>query len=115
MSEFIQTKSQVHRDQNEAISDEKRRCNALLDVKQNEIDNLKVCLQTMSKRTEDLSIRTELLALLSGKNRMLTRVKVLQMKAFMGLRKYLEWKKYKKVLARKTQNEHRLKVQKLCF
>ena len=37
------------------------------------------------------------------------------MKAFMGFKKYFEWKKYKKVLARKSQNEYRLKMQKLCF
>jgi len=37
------------------------------------------------------------------------------MKAFMGFKKYLEWKKYKKVLAAKSQKEHRLKVSKLVF
>jgi len=46
---------------------------------------------------------------------MLMRVKIIQMKAFMGFKKYFEWKKYKKVLAAKSQKEHRLKVSKLVF
>jgi len=62
-----------------------------------------------------LNIRSELLGILAGKNKMLMRVKIIQMKAFMGFKKYFEWKKYKKVLAAKSQKEHRLKVSKLIF
>lgn len=115
MNEFIQTKSQVLKDQNNIVQEEKRKCSALLDVKQNEIDNLTKALQDTSKHASDMAVRSEILAILAGKNKMLTRVKVIQMKAFMAFKKYHEWKKYKKVLALKTQKEYKIKLQKRAF
>jgi centrosomal protein POC5 len=97
------------------INKEKTRCTAALDVKQNEIGSLTAALQQKTREASDLNIRSELLGILAGKNKMLMRVKVLQMKAFMSFKKYFEWKKYKKVLASKSQKDHRLKVSKLVF
>lgn len=97
------------------VNSEKTKCTAALDVKQNEISSLTTALQHKTREASDMNIRSELLSILAGKNKMLMRVKVLQMKAFSGFKKYFEWKKYKKVLAAKTQRERKLKVSKHCF
>ena len=115
MREFIKTKHQVLADQTQTIEAERKRFRDTLMAKQNEIEALKENLGVQSKRAADLNVRSEILSLWSGTAKSLTRLRLLQLRAFNGLKKYREWKKYKKVLAAKSQKEYKLKIEKLAF
>jgi hypothetical protein len=69
----------------------------------------------MTKRAEDMGIRSEILAIMTGKNKTLTKLRLMQLKAFQGLKKYMEWRKYKKILTRRSQADFKLKLQRQCF
>jgi hypothetical protein len=73
-------------------------------VKQNEIEQLKENLGAKTKLSEDLTQRCEGMAFWAGKSKMLLRIKLLQHKAFEGLKKNRDFSKHaKRVL------EHRLR------
>lgn len=60
-----------------SIDAERRRCNTLLGVKQNEIEQLKEQLAKKTKLADELGIRSEILAIWAGKGKTLARMKVL--------------------------------------
>lgn len=104
MSQFMKTKKQVLTDQAQTIDAERRRCNTLLGVKQNEIEQLKESLASKTKLSDDLGARCEGMAFWAGKAKTLLRIKLLQHQAFDSLKKYRDFQKHsKKVL------EHRLR------
>ena len=53
----MRTKKQVLQDQSQVIDAERRRCNTLIGVKQNEIEQLKEGLAAKTKLAEDLQTR----------------------------------------------------------
>ena len=99
LGEFMRTKKQVLHEQANCIETEKRRSNAMLSVKQNEIETLKESLGNKSKEADELRLRCEILAIWAGKSKTLTKLRVRQMKAFSALKTYLHWKKYKKMVS----------------
>eukprot|EP00347_Sterkiella_histriomuscorum_P014474 403360737 len=102
ISEFMRTKKQVLTEQNATIDGERRRCNTLLGVKQNEIEQLKESLGQKTKMCDELGIRCEIMALWAGKGKTLARMKVLQFKCFNAFKQYREFRKHsQKVLAHK--------------
>jgi len=82
INEFMKTKKSVLSEQAQAIESERRRCNTMLGVKQNEIESLKESLGNKSKMCDELSIRCEIMALWSGKGKTLARVNSLKIKSF---------------------------------
>jgi hypothetical protein len=64
-------------DQTQTIDAERRRCNTLLGVKQNEIEQLKENLALKTKNSDDLSTRCEGMAFWAGKSKTLLRIKLL--------------------------------------
>lgn len=77
MSEFIKTKASVLNEQNSTIEGERRRFNQQLMQKQNDIESLKENLGVMTKRSEDLHIRSEYLAVWTCQSKMLTKLRLL--------------------------------------
>jgi septal ring factor EnvC (AmiA/AmiB activator) len=77
MSEFMRTKKQVLSDQAQTIDAERRRCNTLIGVKQNEIEQLKEGLASKTKLTEDLQTRCEAMSFWAGKSKTMLRIKLL--------------------------------------
>lgn len=77
LSEFMKTKRHVMQDQAQTIDAERRRCNTLLGVKQNEIEQLKESLGVKTKQCEDLNTRCEGMAFWAGKSKTLLRIKLL--------------------------------------
>lgn len=73
-------------------------------VKQNEIEQLKEGLANKTKLSEDLNTRCEGMAFWAGKAKMMLRIKLLQFKAFDGLRKYRDFQMHSKRVL-----EHRLR------
>ncbi len=96
LSEFMRTKKQVLQDQSQVIDAERRRCNTLIGVKQNEIEQLKEGLAAKTKLAEDLQTRCEAMSFWSGKSKMLLRIKLLQHRAFSALKDYRDFKKHSK-------------------
>lgn len=104
LKDFMSIKRNVLQEQANTIDNERNKYNALLSSKQNEIENLKEDLARSNKLNEDLRVRSEILALMAGKNRQLMRLKVVQYKAFKALKDYRGFKKYSKnVLEAKTK------------
>ena len=98
INEFMKTKKSVLTEQAQTIEGERRRCNTMLSVKQNEIEQLKEGLGKKSKMCDELSLRCEIMALWAGKGKTLARVKVLELKCYMALKQYWQWKKHSKKL-----------------
>ena len=98
LQEFLKTKKSLLQEQHSQIENERRRCNTLLGVKSNEIEQLKEQLGKKTKQAEELSIRSEILALWAGKGKTLARMKVLQMKAFNSLQQFCRFKKHSKIV-----------------
>jgi ATP-dependent Zn protease len=76
MQEFIKTKGRLNSQKEQAIDAERRRCNTLLNAKQNEIEQLKEQLAQKSKMSDEYSLRCEIMALWSGKGQTLARMRV---------------------------------------
>lgn len=85
LQEFLKTKKTLLQDQHSQIENERRRCNTLLGVKSNEIEQLKEQLGKKTKQAEELQLRSEILALWAGKGKTLARMKIIQLKAFNAL------------------------------
>ena len=104
MQEFIKTKGRLNSQKEQAIDAERRRCNTLLNAKQNEIEALKEQLAEKTKMSDEYSLRCEIMALWSGKGQTLARMKVSQMKCFRALKHYYQFNKYsKQVLSNKAR------------
>lgn len=86
LQEFVKTKKSVLNDQHSSIDAERRRCNTLLGVKQNEIEQLKESLAGKSKMCDEYSIRCEILSLWAGKGKTLARLRTMQMNCLTALK-----------------------------
>ncbi|CDW91294.1 UNKNOWN [Stylonychia lemnae] len=115
MSEFMRTKKQVLQEQSQTIDAERRRCNTLLGVKQNEIEQLKENLGQKTKLCDELGIRCEIMALWAGKGKTLARMKVLQFKCFNALKQYREFKKHSKNVLKHKLEQYRENTKRKVF
>ena len=111
LKDFMSIKRNVLQEQSNTIDNERNKYNALLSSKQNEIENLKEDLARSNKLNEDLRVRSEILALMAGKNRQLMRLKVVQYKAFKALKDYRGFKMYSKNIldAKAKENKENFK------
>lgn len=104
LNEFMRTKKTVLQEQASCIDAERRRCNTMLSVKQNEIEQLKESLASKAKMCDELSVRCEIMALWAGKGKTLGRLSVLKMKCFSALKRNREERKhFKMVLEHKVR------------
>lgn len=115
LKDFMGIKRNMLKDQSNTIDNERNKYNALLSSKQNEIENLKEQLAVSNKRNEDLTVRCEILALMAGKNKQLTKLKVSQYKAFKALKNYAGFKKHTKNVLEMRARENKLKMKRKVF
>lgn len=94
MQEFIRTKGRLNQQKEQTCDAERRRCNALLGAKQAEIEQLKDQLAQSNKLNEEYGLRTEIMALWSGKGQTMARLRVTQMRCFQALKGYRDFKKH---------------------
>lgn len=91
-------KRHILQEQASSIDNEKRRCNAIVSTKQNEIEHLKEQLAIASKGFEDYRVRSEILAIMTGKNKLLKSAAINVFKSFNAWKSYRELKKKKKAV-----------------
>ena len=115
LSEFMKTKKQVLTDQAQTIDAERRRCNTLLGVKQNEIEQLKETLGLKTRLCDDLGTRCEGMAFWAGKSKTLLRIKLLQHQAFEGLKKYRDFKKHSKMVLEQKLRQFKKEMKRKVF
>jgi hypothetical protein len=115
MKDFMNIKRSLLSEQANTIENERNKYNALLSSKQNEIETLKESLMTSNKLNEDLRIRCEILALLSGKNKQLTKLRVTQYKAFKALKRNVGFKKFSKNVLEAKEKDNQLKMKRKVF
>lgn len=115
LKDFMGIKRNVLQEQANTIDNERNKYNALLSSKQNEIETLKEELAKTNKENEDLRIRSEILALMAGKNKQLMRLKVVQYKAFKALKGYAGFKKYSKNILEAKERENKEKMKRNVF
>ena len=108
MQEHIRTKGRLAQQKESAIDNEKRRCQTLLDAKQNEIEQLKEELSSETKLNKEYEVRCEIMALWSCKGQTLARMRVIQMKCFLALKKYAEYKKHTKAVLENKKKARRV-------
>jgi len=70
----------------------------MLGVKQNEIEQLKEALGKTTKHCEELSTRSEGMAFWAGKSKTLLRIKLLEYRAFEGLKQNRAFQKHNKLV-----------------
>ena len=78
------------------IDNERRKYNSLLSAKQNEIETLKEKLAEATKMNEELSVRCEILALMSGTAKNRARLAVTQYKMFSDLKENATFQRFAK-------------------
>ena len=105
INEFMRTKKQVLSDQASTIEGEKKRCHAMLAIKQGEIETLKESLATAQHTRDEYHIRCEIMSVWTCKAKTLTSLKIIQYKGFRALYDYMKWKKYVKVVMVRKQKE----------
>lgn len=115
LKDFMSIKRNVLQEQSSTIDTERNKYNALLNSKQNEIETLKEELASANKLNDDLRIRSEILALMAGKNKSMMRLKVVQYKAFKALKDYAGFKKYSKNILQAKERENKLKMKRRVF
>jgi len=115
LRDFMGIKRNVLQEQANTIDNERNKYNALLSSKQNEIEILKENLAISNKLNEDLGVRCEILALMSGKNRQLMTLRVAQYKAFQGLKSYVGFKKHSKNILEAKQKKNNTKFKRNVF
>ncbi len=115
LKDFMNIKRNVLQEQMHTIENERSKYNALLSSKQNEIETLKENLASSNKLNEDLRVRSEILALMAGKNRQMMRLRVTQYKAFKALKTYVGFKKHSKNILEAKDRENKLKDKRKIF
>lgn len=91
------------------IEGERRRCNTMLSLKQNEVETLREEVVQKTKAAKEYEVRCSMMAIWSCQGKMIGRVRSLQMKCFYALQRYREWKKHSKiVLAARKEHNRRL-------
>ena len=115
MQEFIKTKGRLQHQKEQAIDAEKRRCNTLLGAKQNEIENLKEQLAQKTKMCDEYSLRCEIMALWSGKGLTIARLRVAQMRCFLALKRYRQFKNHTGLILKNKEEENRIKNLRTVF
>lgn len=115
LKDFMSIKRNVLQEQSNTIDNERNKYNALLSSKQNEIEALKEQLAHSNKLNEDLRIRSEILALMAGKNKQLMTLKVAQYKAFKALKSYAGFKKYSKNILEIKHKDNKEKTKRAVF
>lgn len=107
MQEFLSTKKRLGIEQAQAIDAERRRCNTMLGLKQSELETLRENLAQKTKHAENLDVRCEFLAFWAYQGRTMARLRTVQFRCFLQLKKYREWRKHSRQMV-----EHRLRNHK---
>jgi hypothetical protein len=115
LKDFMSIKRNVLQEQANTIDNERNKYNALLSSKQNEIENLKEALASSNKLNEDLRMRSEILALMAGKNKQMMALRVTQYKAFKALKNNVGFKKYSNNVLNAKTRENLLKSKRNVF
>lgn len=84
-------------------------------MKQNEIEQLKEGLATKSKLCDDLSVRCEGMAFWAGKSKTLLRIKLLQYRAFEGLKQFRDFSKHSKRVLQHRMRQFRENQKRKVF
>jgi len=66
----------------------------MLSLKQGELETLRENLAHKTKLCDEYNVRCEILAIWSGEGKTLARIRGLQLKCFLALKRYREWKKH---------------------
>lgn len=86
----------------------------MLGLKQSELETLREGLSAKTKLCDELRIRSEILAVWSGEGKTLARIRGLQLKCFLALKQYRQWKKHSQAVlankAKKFKQEHSRRV-----
>lgn len=106
LNEFTKSKKQLLTEQAQAIESERRRCTTMLNLKQNELEQLKESLAKSQKRVEDLTLRQELMSIMTCKAKTLSRLTILKLHCFNALKSNTHWNKHVKnmMVHRKANN-----------
>jgi len=115
MNEFIRTKGRLQTLKNETIDSEKAKSAAQLKEKQDEIDELKMNLMQEKKLREEYSLRCEIMAFWSGKGRAIGRERTTQMRSFLALKKYWQFKKHSQIMLNDKARSHRKQFLRRVF
>lgn len=77
----------------------------MLGLKQSELETLRETLAQKSKLAETLDVRCEFLAFWAYQGKTMARLRTVQFRCFLQLKKYREWKKHsRQMLAHKLKN-----------
>ena len=115
LKDFMSIKRNVLQEQKNTIENERNKYNALLSSKQNEIENLKEKLAISNRKTDDLQVRSEILALMNGKNKQMVRLKLVQYKAFKGLKDYAGFRKFSRNVLEVKERQRKEKSKRDVF
>jgi len=94
LQHFLNSKQKLSVQQSSTIEAERRRCNAMLSLKQSELETLRENLAKQTKMSEEYRVRSEIMALWAGSGKTIGRIRTLQMRCFLALKKYREFKKH---------------------
>ena len=107
MQEFLSTKKRLGIEQAQAIDAERRRCNTMLGLKQSELETLRENLAQKSKQAETYGVRCEFLAFWAYQGRTMARLRTVQFRCFLQLKKYREWKKHSRQMVAHRLAHHK--------
>lgn len=115
MKDFMGIKRNILQEQSNTIGNERNKYNALLSSKQNEIENLKEQLAAANKLNQDLQSKCLKLAEGAGENKELSKLRVVQHKAFLALKNYAGFKKHSKNVLEAKNRDNKLKMKRMVF
>ena len=114
MQEFLSTKKRLGIEQAQAIDAERRRCNTMLGLKQSELETLRETLAQKTKLAENLDVRCEYLAFWAYQGKTMARLRTVQFRCFLQLKKYKEWRKHsRQMVAHKLANHKKERLRAL--
>lgn len=115
MKDFMGIKRNILQEQSSTIGNERNKYNALLSSKQNEIENLKEQLAAANNLNQGLQNKCLSLAESAGEFKQLTKLRVVEYKAFLALKSYAGFKKHSKLVLEAKRRERQLKMKRMVF
>lgn len=114
MQEFLGTKKRLGIEQAQAIDAERRRCNTMLGLKQSELETLRENLAQQTKKSENLDVRCEFMAFWAYQGKTMARLRTVQFRCFLQLKKYRQWKKHsRQMVAHRLANHKKERMRAL--
>lgn len=77
LQHFLSSKQQLAIQQSQIVDGERRRCNTMLSLKQNELEQLRENLAKQTKAADEFKVRSEMMALWSCQGKTVGRIRAL--------------------------------------